>query len=206
MARWSGALVVALGSLGSSAWFCRSSGSCARRRRSRRSLVKRSFEALSSACHLLVSSGSLQPKIRASQRIFSLLIPLSLSWNQLCTVRKSMLPRLPSMPEIASARDAGVQGPSGNPRWSTGRPAPSAARRENNTLKLSLLFCGATKYLPFFNKLLRAFSSLLFVSIHFLSCVLKNCKHNYGEKIIASRNQAIYHQSARGCRIFGRPT
>ena len=143
-----------------------------------RSLASRSLAARSSACHRLVASGSLHPKIRASQRILSMLMPLSLSWNQTCTVRRSTPSRFASMEEMASARVSGVQGPSGIPRLSAGRPAPCAARRANSTLKLSKFFCGATKYLPFLINRLQPSLSFFCAAFRILSCIGRKRKHN----------------------------
>lgn len=99
--------------------------------------VRRAWDALNSACQSLVAFRSPHPKIRANHLMFSRLTPFRLSWNHSWTVRKSTPLRFASICEIASARRSGVQGPSGNPSASTGRPAPAAASRRNKALKSS---------------------------------------------------------------------
>ena len=132
--------------------------------------VNRDCAALSSICHSLVAAGSSQPKTLASQRMLVVLIPLSFSWNQSCTVRRSIPTRLESICEIASARSSGVHGPAGNPSSLNGRPAPAAADRLNNSLKSLPSRGGGRNSFPFFINWLLAMTSFRFASLRILSC------------------------------------
>ena len=86
-------------------------------------------------------------------------------------MRRSIPIRLASICEIASASSSGVHGPAGNPSLPSGRPAPAAAVRLNNSLKSLPSFGGGRKNFPLFNKDLVARVSFRFARFRILSCL-----------------------------------